>query len=254
MTGMTRTEHDCAHGPTWLRLLRSEILKLATLPAVLIILATTMLIAGASAWLFSSIHDPASAHDPIVTTLKSVDYIQAGLLILGVVAGASEYPHTIRTTVVVTPRRFRVQTGKMVALTGCALLTAMSAIAITFATTRLILWNTAKGVNAGSAFAELASAVGYLTCISLIAYAVGMLVRHTLAGVTAVLGYFFVAGPLLRSYYAKLNWTPDAAGHALWQSGNGQASLGTPALWAMLIIWTVIPLAAAVTAFRLRDV
>ena len=159
---------------------RAELLKLVTLPA----LALTAGLTWGLAALLALVADGA---DPI-------PYVRAGFLVLGVLAASSEYEGgQLRTTLLGTPRRARLQLAKALAL---ALVTTPVAVV-----TVLI-------AGAGGA--------GYLVLITLLAAGVATVLRHALAGVVVVLGYYYVLGPFVRDRFDDGLWLPAAWALAAW--------------------------------------
>jgi hypothetical protein len=145
---------------------RSELLKLVTLPALALTVgltwAVTALITFAA----------AGAENPIPLA-------RAGFLVLGVLAAASEYEGgQLRTTLLGTPRRARLQLVKTLVL---ALVTAPVAVVT------VLLAGRGDPV--------------YLVLITLIAAGVTTVLRHAPAGVVVVLGYYFLLGPLVRDRF-----------------------------------------------------
>lgn len=230
-------------------LLASELHKLGTLPAVWTLLIVAVLLGAGGAWLFAEV---ALAQPGGVATaevvLRTVDYLQAALLILGVIAITSEYRTPVRTTLVVTPTRLRVHLAKVLALLLPAGAAAVAAIAAGFAVANLVLGERALAPDA-AALGRLAAAAGYLVALAVLGFVAGTLLRHTVGAVAVVLGYFFIAAPLLRQF-GQLTWTPDVAGHALW---NADPALAPGAAALLLAGWTLGLLAVAAAAFRFRD-
>ncbi|AQZ63825.1 putative integral membrane protein [[Actinomadura] parvosata subsp. kistnae] len=110
----------------------AELAKLRTLPAVLVTIAVTVVVAaGLGAALAAAPSDrPLGAVD---AALHAVDYAQTGLLVLGVLAVASEYAGSqARTTLTAVPGRLLLMAGKVTAylITGgmTALLTVAAAL------------------------------------------------------------------------------------------------------------------------------
>ncbi|WP_051167494.1 hypothetical protein [Actinoplanes sp. N902-109] len=84
----------------------------------------------------------------------------------------------------------------------------------------------------------LLPAAGYLTLSTLLAAAVGSLVRQTGPAASVLLGVYFVAAPVLRGRSATL-------GALLPDTGAWDGSLVAPAVWAGAMI-----AAATVAAYR----
>lgn len=256
MTAHTAQSRPAA-GSRPVKLLAAEVLKLATLPAARWTLAATGLLTVLTAVLFAPLYldsDAAAAGtgDVLDVALRPIEYVQAGFLLLGILAIASEYPGTIRTTLTTTPRRIRVLLIKALALTIYTLPAAAIAVAAGFAVTRLIVGDDIDAPGIGPTLGRLAPATAYLALAALIAYAVATVLRRTVPSVAVVLGYFFIAGPLLRNFGAAL-WAPDAAGYSLWYPSNASPDLTVPAGWVILAAWTLGLLAVGGAAFKIRD-
>ncbi|WP_305783315.1 hypothetical protein [Symbioplanes lichenis] len=143
---------------------RAETGRLLTLPAVWLTAAVTLVAAG---------------------LLRELDHTQAGLLVLGTLAGTTE----VRTTLLAVPRRGTAATAR--------------AVAVTLAATP---------VSAGAALlADRAGAAAYLVMTALLATGVSSLIRHPAASAGLLTGWYMIAGPVLRALVpASAGWLPDA--------------------------------------------
>jgi ABC-2 type transport system permease protein len=183
---------------------RAEILKLVTLPAS----GVTVL----AAWIVAAGLAAVPDADPIV-------YAQAGFVVLGVLAVTSEYSGgQVRTSLISVPRRVELMTAKALALTSAS----APAAAVSLLLFRL--------VRPTAAAPGAASGIGYLTLVALLSAAVAALTRRSLPTLTLLLGWFFIATPLL-------------GGHA-----PPAGRLSGP-----LVAGTLTALTAAAIAFRRRD-
>lgn len=154
--------------------LRAELLKLVSLPA----LALTVGLTWGLTVLLALV---AGGADPI-------PYVRAGFLVLGVLAASSEYEGgQLRTTLLGVPRRARLQLAKALAL---ALVAAPAAVV------------TVLVAGTGD--------VAYLVLITLLAAGVTTVLRHAVAGVVVVLGYYYVLGPFVRDRFDDGLWLPAA--------------------------------------------
>ncbi|GAA2572270.1 hypothetical protein GCM10010435_53580 [Winogradskya consettensis] len=150
----------------------------------------------------------------IAVARGDVQYSQAGFLVLAVVTVASEYAGgQMRTSLVAVPRRGKVLAAKV------TVLGVMGGVA---------------GVVAGHAW--------YLTLVTLLAAAVALLMRGGVPALTVLLGWFFVAAPLLRGGARWVTYVPDA----------GRAAEGVRGI-VVTGLWTLILLAAATVTFFRRD-
>jgi ABC-2 type transport system permease protein len=184
--------------------LHAELRKLLTLPAlghtVLLTLAATGLLRYASG--------------------SAVGYVQAGFLVLGVLAVASEHQGggQIRTTLLAMPHRLRLYAAKTVALAAVTTPVAITAAAVDL------------------------PAAAYLVSTTLLGFAAATLIRRAVPAVLAVLGAYFTASPLLRGRWPGLGaYLPDTAGWA------------DPRDLTATLVWTTGLLAIAAWCFHRRD-
>lgn len=199
------------------RAYRAELSKLLSLPAMWITL-------GALAALAPALGAVAGA--------RSATYTGIGFLVLGVIAVASEHDKgQARTTATAMPRRLPHRVAATAALLTVTLpATVGSALATHPAPGRSALATTLPATAAGLATATL------------LASATGLLLRHTQGAVALLVGYFTIAGPVLRARF------PGAA-EALPDLAPASAR---PLL--VTLIWTLAALAAAFVAYRHRDI
>jgi ABC-2 type transport system permease protein len=191
---------------------RAEVIKLVTLPAVFV----TVLTAGI-----------VSAALSVVPDADVVGYAQAGFVVLGVLAVTSEYSGgQVRTSLVSVPRRIELLTAKALALTSAS----VPAAAVIMTASRLVArFTTAQRAGPLTA-SRIVAAVAYLALVALLAAGVAALTRRTTPALVVLLGYFFVAAPLLREH------APPA----------GRVS-------APLVAGTLVAVAAAMVTFHARD-
>jgi hypothetical protein len=183
---------------------RAEISKLFTLPGF----GVTAL----AAWIVAAGLAAVPPADPIA-------YAQAAFVVLGILAVTSEYSGgQVRTSLLGVPRRVELMTAKALALTSAS----VPAAAVSVLVARLVK---PAAVSSGAA-----PAIAYLALVALLSAAVAVLTRRTLPALTLVLGWFFIAAPLLREH------APPA---------------GRPS--AQLVAGTLTALAAAAISFRFRD-
>ncbi|MDG6107951.1 hypothetical protein Daura_25365 [Dactylosporangium aurantiacum] len=198
---------------------RAELRKLLTLPS----LALTALLTLAGTALLAYAYAAAGQR----SGLGPVGYAQAGFLVFGALAAASEHQggDQIRTTLLAMPRRLPLYGAKTLTLTVVALPFA-AAVAATSA------------VPAGEA-GRVPAATAYLTLTALLAAAAGTLVRRAEAAVVLLLAGYFVAFPLLRDRWGAA--LPDTA------------ALDPPRGAVACLVWTVGAVLVAGAAFHRRD-
>ncbi|MGW3806812.1 hypothetical protein [Micromonospora sp. NPDC005113] len=209
---------------------RAELRKLLTLPSLRL---TALLTWTANLLLTYAYASAESRGEPLGddAALAPLGYTQAGFLVLGVLAAASEYQEggQIRTTLLAMPRRLPLQAAKALALAALTLPVA----AATAATSTLPAY--------GATWTPAATA--YLTLTTLLGAAVAGVVRRAVPAVVLLLGLYFIAGPLLRARTGtSAAYLPDTA--ALDPSRGAAAAT---------ITWTLSALTLAALTFHRRD-
>jgi ABC-2 type transport system permease protein len=208
---------------------RAELRKVLTLPSLRL---TALLTWVASVLLAYTYAAAESRGEPLAdnAALAPLGYTQAGFLVLGVLAAASEHQAggQIRTTLLAMPRRLPLQAAKAVTLAAVTLPVAIATAA-------------ASALPAGDA-AWIPAATAYLTLTTLLAAAVAGLVRHAMPAVMLLLSLYFIVSPLLRARSEHVAaYLPDTA------------ALDPARGVAATIAWTVVALALAGLAFHRRD-
>ncbi|MDO3700260.1 hypothetical protein Q3W71_01010 [Micromonospora sp. C28SCA-DRY-2] len=223
----------------------AELIKLRTLPAVAGTIGATLLgVPGLALVLQAAAPEPAGASAATDAGFQAIEYGQVGLILLGVLAAATEYSgRQIHTTVKSVPHRPLLAAGKAVAHLVTAAMTAVLAV----------------GALAGvgerrPSFGPLLGAVAYLLLISMLAYTVALLTRGVLAALVVMLGLVFVASPLLTRVTAMAGYLPDRAGRQMYQTGSSYDTTLTAGQGGVLMaLWVALALALATVMFIRRD-
>ncbi|MBP2111321.1 ABC transporter permease [Paenibacillus silagei] len=243
-------------GRKTIRILRAELDKLMTLPWIWTAVTVTFLVhlLLTAAFTSASLQEGAAAPGILNTGLASMSYLQAGFIILGILAACSEYTGgQIRTTLTVIPWRGRQLFMKHLALT---LITIPAAFILTASGVLYAGWRLdghAAGVEPHEVIQALLGATGYLTLTTLLSAAIGALLRRTLPALVILLGYYFIISPwsrgLLPAYF------PDTAGRYMYLlPSSGELNVLTPVQGAgILMIWSVSLVAVAIVVYRIRD-
>jgi ABC-2 type transport system permease protein len=241
--------------------LRSEALKLRSLRSTWVVAGVALALSAIIGIVEVRVHstDGAWTMRPADIALGPVQVLWFLVVGIAIVASAGEFQHrTIRTTVLLMPRRGQVLTSKSVvsAVFGAALVAAGVAVAI------LAGWITAAAsgvpVALGRAgdWAGVGAAIGLGALWSVFAAALGVLTRSIAIAVTALLLWRFVGEgllPVVLSGYgvgdSVSRWTPTGAATALVRGG------GLPVWEAALAFtaYTGVMCAAAVLLFTRRD-
>jgi len=189
------------------RALHAEVLKLLSLPGTYFTLLGTLGVSVILAIAFSR------------QGVSPVGYAQAGFIVLGVIAVTSEYSGgQIHRTLTALPRRIALHLSKMAAL----LIVAVPAAGLT-------------ALVCGP-LSEAAGASAYLALTTVLAAAVATVLRRSVPAVAGLLGYYFIAGPLLRDRAAFAAYLPDLGSHHL-----------------VVLGWVLLAVGVSAMVFRRRD-
>jgi len=238
--------------------LAAELSKLWSLPAVWLTLGGSLILnlVLSAAFVSAELQGSTGTRDILDIELASISYIQAGFIILGIIASCSEHSGwQIRTTLTALPRRNLQLAAAHLALTiivvPAAIITAASGVLLA----AIALGDASSAsVELGGTIGVLAGVTGYLGLTTLISASLGVLLRRTLPAAIVVLGYTFIAGPILREQTAQAKYLPDTAGLAMWFPQPGDASALPPSHGAIVLVaWTLGAFVIALAAYRMRD-
>ena len=217
----------------WSLVLRSELMKVMTLPS----LAWTVLLtcaAQAAVMLSASQSETLGGSfgfDQIVETWTLV--AQVGFLAAGILISGSEHSSGQgMTTLLVTPGRARVAVARLVVLTCTGLLTAT---AITTAGVFACPAVSAAAWGAGG------RTVAWLTAVLLMAVGAGETVRRT-TGTATAMAVLIVLGPELADLLGDAaRWLPGPAGQD-WvvEAGSRTGRVSGAAAGLTVLAWTVL--------------
>lgn len=199
------------------QILRAELDKLVTLPLIWRTLMGTLIVNLVLAAAFTSVglQGAAGTQSILNIGLASMGYLQAGFIILGIIATCSEYTGgQIRTTLATIPWRGIQLSMKHLALAiitvPAAFIIAASGVLYTF----MMMRDTAAWIETDTMIKALAGATGYLTLTTLLSAAIGALIRRTTPALVVLLGYYFIVSPLTRDFLPSIKkYFPDTAGY-----------------------------------------
>lgn len=240
------------------RILRAELDKLVTLPLIWLTLMGMLIVNFLLAAAFTSVGLQGSAGTQTILEigLASMGYLQAGFIILGIMAACSEYTGgQIRTTLTTIPWRGLQLSVKHLALAvitvPAALIIAASGLLYAFIRMR----DTAAGFEIDTMIKAVAGATGYLTLTTLLSAAMGALIRRTTPALVVLLGYYFVVSPLTRNFLPKLTkYFPDTAGAYMYMPPIPEENVLTPLQGTgILISWILVFISVAIVFYRRRD-
>ncbi|MEK5476295.1 ABC transporter permease [Paenibacillus sp. FSL R5-0407] len=240
-------------------ILGAELGKLITLPLTWLTLIGTFILNLFLAAAFTSVglQETAGTQSILNIGLASMGYLQAGFIILGILAACSEYTGgQIRTTLTTVPWRGLQLSLKHLALAivtiPAAFIIAASGVFYTFIRMR----DTATGLEIDTMLAAIAGATGYLTLTTLLSAAMGALIRRTTPALVILLGYYFVVSPLTRDLLPGLKrYLPDTAGSYMYMPLSPDEINAFSALQGtgILMLWTLLFIIVAIIFYRRRD-
>jgi ABC-2 type transport system permease protein len=244
------------------QILGAELDKLVTLPLIGLTLMGTFILNIALAATFTSVglQGAAGTQSILNIGLASMGYLQAGFIILGILATCSEYTGgQIRTTLTTIPwRGFQLSTKYLslaiITIPAASIVTA-SGVLYTF----IMMKDTAVVIEIDIMIESLAGATGYLTLTTLLSAAVGALLRRTTPALVVLLGYYFIVSPLTRVFLPSiknyLDFFPDTAGSYMYMPpSSDEINVLTPMQGTGIsMLWTLSFITIAIVFYRKRD-
>ncbi len=249
--------------------LRSEFTKIRSVRSTywtLIAMFVVVVGFGALASFGATTHNPTGpSWDPTRQSLVGLYIGQLLIGVLGVLAISSEYSTgMIRTTLTTNPHRGIMIAAKAVAFTVVAFVASLITALSAFFLGQAIMSSHHIGTTIGSP-GVLRAVVGgalFLTACGVLGFGLGLLLRHTAAGIGAMVGLLFVVTVLVnflpQAWQNHIDkWVPALAGGQLWQA-RPQPPGSTPMFgpwpsFAVLCGWAALALVSAVLLFRKRD-
>jgi ABC-2 type transport system permease protein len=248
--------------------LRSEFTKIRSVRSTYwTLLAMFVVVVG-----FGALASAGAAHGPhgpyFDPTRQSLAGLYIGQLIigvLGVLVISSEYSTgMIRTTLTTNPHRGVMIAAKGVVFSVVALVTSLVTAFAAFFLGQALMSSDHISTTIGSPNVLRAVIGGalFLTACGVLAFGLGLLIRHSAGGIGAVVGVLFVVTILVnflpQSWQNHVDkWIPALAGGQLWMTtppppGN-TPMFGPWTSFAILCGYAAIAVAAAVILFRKRD-
>jgi ABC-2 type transport system permease protein len=280
-SGQVQRAADDAH-LTFLRIVRSEWIKLRTLRSTIWTLAITLVLIVGIVTLFSAIFASQSGvaessegdGGSIGFFTIAAGLAQLAVTVLGVLVVTGEYSTgMIRSTLVAVPLRLPALWAKGVVLAISIFVVSTVAVTISLGVIQVFLGDKGLAPDLGNA-ETVRALVGtplYLTAIALLAFAIGALLRHSAGALAAVLGLllvvetvfmypwkpFQVLSPFLPGTAGSKIMTPqvqiDAMSQAAMSPEAVGAVLGPWQGFAVLLAWVAILLTAAAVLLRRRN-
>ena len=284
---MTTTASSPAHpGPSTLRgsaalpapvgragrsgALRSEFTKIrstrSTYWALLAVIVATVGFGALASWGAAHSHDPGGpGFDATQNSLGGLYISQLIIAVLGALTITSEYSTgMMRTSLAALPRRGTVFAAKAIVFTVVALVTGLVTTFASFFLGQALM--SGQHINATLGQPDVLRAVIggalFLTVCGLLAFGIGMILRHTAGAITAAIGLLFVLSVVVHflpeSWQAHVDkWMPALAGSGIWATvAPSPGSTPTFSAWAgfaVLAGYAAVAMAAGLVVFFRRD-
>jgi ABC-2 type transport system permease protein len=248
--------------------LRSEFTKIRSVRSTYwALLAMFVVVVG-----FGALASTGAAHGPhgpyFDPTRQSLAGLYIGQLIigvLGVLVISSEYSTgMIRTTLTTNPHRGMMIAAKGVVFTIVAFVTSLVTAFAAFFLGQALMSSDhiSTTIGAPNVLRAVIGGALFLTACGVLAFGLGLLIRHSAGGIGAMVGLLFVVTILVnflpqtwQNHVDK--WIPALAGGQVWMtqaSPPGNTPMYGPwPSFAILCGYAAIAVAAAVILFRRRD-
>ncbi|RJU02282.1 ABC transporter permease [Arthrobacter frigidicola] len=269
------------------RVLRSEWIKVTTVPSTVILLACTLVVmvglAALASWSLQTGQaqldsggpppqmgppgEPLPDFSDLARGTPSSGIIFGQLLIasLAVVLIASEWATgMIRSTMVAVPKRVPALLAKNVIVAAVSFLIGAAAALLSYVVAQPILAveDLDFALSDDKIVASIVNTGTYLALIAVISMGIGTLLRNTAGGVVTAVGLFFVLPVIVVNLISGLaDWIPDAsrflptnAGEQLVAVVAEEGALTQLEGGLVMAAWAVVLLVASLLVTRRRDI
>jgi ABC-2 type transport system permease protein len=250
--------------------LRSELTKLKTVRSTWWTLLTLMVISIGFSVLICAVTNAnwkslsassRATFDATSTSLGGIGFLGPLVIaVLGALVITSEYSTgMIRTSLTVMPRRSQVFWAKAVVFGLVTLVLAVVASFVSFFLGQALLGTHSASLSHPGTLRAIVGTAMYVTLCGLLAYGVGVILRHTAGTITLVVGVLFVL-PIIVALFpsswhdAIVRWLPTSAGNAISTTvGTNDHMFSAWGEMAVLGVYVVAILIAGAMLFRTRD-
>jgi len=254
---------------TFMGAVRSEITKIrsvrSTYWSLLALVVVTVGFGALASWGAAHNGEHGPGFDPTMRSLGGLYISQLVIAVLGVLVVTSEYSTgMIRTTLMTMPRRGTMIAAKAVVFTVVSLITGLITCFASFFLGQALM--SSHHINATLSQPHVLRAVIggalFLTACGLLAFGIGLLLRHSAGAITTVVGLLFVVSILVnvlpQSWQVHVDkWMPALAGGQIWttvsRAGQDPPLFSPWTGFAVLCGYAAIALIAGVLLFRKRD-
>jgi ABC-2 type transport system permease protein len=248
--------------------LRSEFTKIrsvrSTYWTLLALVIVTVGFGALASWGVASHGHPGPGFDPTQQSLTGLYISQLIMGVLGVLVITSEYSTgMIRTTLSTMPHRGTLIAAKAVVFSVVAFVTGLITSFASFFLGQALMssHHISTTLSQPHVLRAVIGGALFLTACGLLAFGIGLLLRHTAGAISTVVGLLFVLSILINflpsSWQVHVDkWIPAIAGAQIWTVVPVHGSDPMFAPWtgfAVFCGYAAIALIAGVILFRKRD-
>lgn len=284
--GTTSRGETSGSGVNFFRVLRSEWIKVTTVPSTMILLSITLVVmiglSALFAWSMASSQASAesfTSSDPeIAAQLAATDYGElalnspsAGIIFgqlliasLAVVLIASEWgTGMIRSTMVAVPKRIPALLAKNLIIAAIAFVVGAGAALISYFVAQPFLApeDIDFAITRDGVLLSIINTGSVLALMAVIAMSIGTLLRNTAGGVVTAIGLLMVLPIIIQIFSGLADWIPDAARFLPSSAGEQMVaiSIADDALnqWQGALVlggWALVLLVVSLVVTKNRDV
>ncbi len=254
MTTTARASEPAVYRSTFASVVSGEWFKLRTMPSTWWVFGAFILItAGMGATSSAGGSDP-SPDDLAARVVAGLSLTVAFPAALGALAATSEWSTgLIRVSLVATPNRSRWVLSKATVTALASAVATIIALALTIALSmvRYSSSSTSLSLTDPQVLWILAGAPVFVALMTVLALAVGVLLRSSGGAVTTVVGLLFIAPLIVPAFGLPVlaEALPTSTGPALM---GLPSSFSPPIAITVTILWAAVPLALSIPALRRR--
>jgi ABC-2 type transport system permease protein len=247
---------------------RSEITKIrsvrSTYWTLLALVVVTVGFGALASWGVATHGHPGPGFDATQQSLSGLYISQLIMGVLGVLVITAEYSTgMIRTTLMTMPHRGTVIAAKALVFAVVAFVTGLITCLASFFLGQALMSSHHISTTIGQP-QVLRAVIGgalFLTACGLLAFGIGLLLRHTAGAISAVVALLFVLSILVnflpQSWQVHIDkWVPAVAGMQVWTTVTAHGGDPTFAPWtgfAVFCGYAAIAVIAGALLFRKRD-
>jgi ABC-2 type transport system permease protein len=255
--------------PTFASVVRSEFTKIrsvrSTYWTLLVLVVVTVGFGALASYGATRGHHPhGPGFDATQQSLGGLYISQLVIGVLGVLVISSEYSTgMIRTTLTTLPRRGLMIAAKAVVFAVVAFVTGLITCFASFFLGQAIMSSDhiSASLSQPNVLRAVIGGALFLTACGLLAFGLGLLLRHTAGAITTVVGLLFLLTILVNFLPSTWQdhidkWMPAMAGTQIWTTVPSQGQPAVFAPWtgfAVLCGYAAIALIAGLILFRKRD-